>query len=334
MTPTSTTALALPAPLARRLADGDERFAVVGATGWFGATTLDLLLRALGPRAFSARVTGWASSARPFKLSGGQTLSVGALPDLAATTSRPTHLLHYAAVTREQVQTLGHAAYLDTCLTISTQVHRALVDLAPEAFSYTSSGAAYGPRRDGRLDTDLAANPYGVLKHLDELALRQACRDQGTRSVVLRVFSVSGPFINKPEVYALADLLQQAAVGDRIVVRATRPVWRSYSSVRDVVAVSLAALVDPSQIDLVLDTGGTLTEIGELADRVRRLVDRPDLPVHRELDPEAPADEYVGDGRRMEELAQWYQIDLTDLDDQVRATAVHMSARRGEAGRP
>ncbi len=324
--------LTLPATLARRVAEGDERFAVVGATGWFGRTTLELLIRALGPAAFRARVTGWASWARTVTLPGGEPLDVGGLADLAAAASRPTHLLHYAAATREQVDRLGHADYLDTCLTISTHVHRALVDLCPEAFLYTSSGAAYGRRRDGRLDTNLAENPYGVLKHLDELAFRQACRDQSTRSVVVRVFAVSGPHINKPEVYALADLLQQALTQDRLVVRATRPVWRSYTAVRDVVALSLAALVDPEQRDLVLETGGVRTEVGELADRVRRLVDRPDLPVHRQLDPDAPADEYVGDGRRMEELAALYGVDLTDLDDQIRATAGHvLPVRPGEA---
>lgn len=314
----------LPPRLGDRLAEGTERWAVIGATGWFGLCTLQLLRAALGREGFDQRVTCYASSARTLTVGRGHDVPVRALTELGSRSARATHVLHFAAITREQVGLLGLDAYVRRSLQISTEVHRAVAELQPEAFLYTSSGAVYGDRTDRALDTDLARNPYGTLKHLDELAFRQTCRDIGARCVVPRVFSVAGPHINKPEVYALADLLQQALTSDALRIRARHEVWRSYTDVRDVVAICLSGLLDEAQQELVFDTTGPRIEVGQLAEIVRTVMGRPQLPIERSLDPDAHADIYVGVGPFMEELARRYGVELADLEQQVRATAHHV----------
>src|ERR1700738_3232095 len=102
----------LPAGLAARLAGGDERLAVTGASGWFGLTTLDLLRRAMGPDSFTRRVTALASVRKRILLRDGGTVDALALEELSTLRPRPDHVLHYAYPVRDRVADLGVDRYV------------------------------------------------------------------------------------------------------------------------------------------------------------------------------------------------------------------------------
>lgn len=183
---------------------------------------------------------------------------------------------------------------------------------------YLSSGAVYQP---GGIDE----NPYAALKRMDELAFRQASRDAGARCAVARVFNVAGPYMTKPELYALGDFIARARAHEPIVIRAVGRVERSYVLAADVVTVALSWLLDGRGPDeVVFDTAGDeVVEVEDLARRVASVLGVPDLPVERTLEPGAPADVYVGDGTRFAQLAAAYGSSLASLNDQIAATAAH-----------
>ena len=130
-----------------------------------------------------------------------------------------------------------------------------------------SSGAVHSST--GRLVSDLRSDPYGTLKHVDELAFRAATRDAGGVCVIPRVFSVAGARMTKPGLYALGSMIEMATVGGPIEVRARGPVFRSYCGVDEVVALALWAAL--SGRDAVFDTCGTVVEIGDLAHLVAQV---------------------------------------------------------------
>jgi nucleoside-diphosphate-sugar epimerase len=310
--------------LGERIRSSGARFAVTGATGWLGRAAAETLAEALGPTQAAERLALFASRPRTLALDAGPALAVRPLTEL------PDHghdvLLHYAFVTRERIDEAGLEAYVRTNLEISATVLDAIAAVAPSAVVYASSGAVHGA--DGRLAADLAANPYGTLKHLDELALRRAAADRGARSLVLRVFNTAGPWLLKPHAFALSDLVLQAAAGGPLVLRATGPVLRSYVDVADLAAVAIAAALEPGVgDDLILDTAGDeVVEVGDLAARVAAGLGRPDLPVQRTWDPHAPADEYVGDGTAFRALAAGLGVALRGLDEQIARTAHALQA--------
>ncbi len=310
---------ALPADLARRLREADGPIAVTGATGWLGRATLDLLAGGLGDE-LEDRVRAYASRPRRLALTGGREVDVRGLDVLAAEGAAGGLLLHFAYRTREQAAEVGEAAYVRDNVAITAAVLAAFAAGAPAGMLLPSSGAVYGA--DGALECDLRANPYGALKHLDELAFAECCREAGTRLVVARVFNVSGPPMPRPEGYALGSLILQARAGRALEVRARRPVRRSFVAIADLVAVALAALLDAEGPERVtFDTAGDeVVEVEDLARRVARALGR-DLPVERELDPTLEADEYVGDGAALRALADRAGLALTPLDEQIRQTA-------------
>ncbi|MDQ3723746.1 MAG: NAD(P)-dependent oxidoreductase [Actinomycetota bacterium] len=300
-------------PLAGRLRDGEERIAVTGATGWLGRVTLDLLREAMGSAAFGRRVSAYASRARAV-----DGIEVQALAALGAADPPPDVIVHYAFVTREQAGKQELGAYVAANLEISLEVLRALGRGGVRGFFYTSSGAVYDAA--GRLETDLHANPYGALKHLDELAFAQACQVAGTGCAIARVFNVSGPHMAKPRLFALGDLVLCALAGEPLLVRARHPVRRSFVAAADVAALGLSLALAGE--DALFDTAGErVVELGELATLVAAEIAAGTLPVHRDPDPQAPAHEYVGRAGEMAGLARRHGVQLASLEQQIRDTA-------------
>jgi nucleoside-diphosphate-sugar epimerase len=188
----------------------------------------------------------------------------------------------------------------------------------PRALFYASSGAAYG-------EGSLEENPYAVLKRRDERALRAAMREVGGRVAVARVFNVAGPWMTKPDGFALGSLIGQVQAGGPVEVRARHAVRRSYVDVEDL-AMLAVALADAGPDEAVFDTAGdVVVEVGELASRVAAVLGRDDVEIVRTLDPDAPGDEYVGDGTRMHALAAELGVRLRSLDEQIARTAAWMA---------
>lgn len=312
--------LALPPALAARIAGGGEHFWVTGASGWVGRVTLHLLAGALGKEGFLRRVTCFASAARQVDLDVGFTVETHPLRAMPTSADAPVILLHLAYPTKDKVADLGVDAFVRTGAAITARVLGVVERAGVKGVFFPSSGAVYGA--GGGLETDLDSNPYGAMKHIDELALRQCSREVGARCVITRVFSLSGPYMNKRERYVLAHLVDRALNGLPLDLSARRPVRRSYLAARDLAHLALALLLDEGgPPECVFDSGGPVVEVGELAEHVRRTLGVGHLPIVRDWDPDAPADDYAGDPEAVSRLAERYDVHLADLTTQILQTA-------------
>lgn len=302
------------------LHNAGEIVAVTGATGWFGAVALDLLYSALGDQA-DTQVVGYASARRSVVLSDGRSVTVRPLADLLTQDPPPTVLLHFAFLTREKVAALGVDPYTSQNVAITATVLGAIERHQPRQVVTLSSGAVYSP--SGELAADLPADPYGTLKHLDELAIRAATRQAGGVCVIPRVFSVAGPRMTKPDLYALGSLIAMAAAGGPVEVRSRGAVYRSYCGVDEVVALALWAALTGREA--TFDTCGTVVEVGDLARLVAQVHGLPGDVVRRDWDPDVVADRYVGDGAAMRQLADEAGLALQSLPDLVRDTSAWLT---------
>jgi nucleoside-diphosphate-sugar epimerase len=237
---------------------------------------------------------------------------------------RCDYVLHFGYLTRNRVQDMGAAQFVAANLELTTGIVRLLDTWVPKGLFYSSSGAVYEP--DGSYSHDLGANPYGVLKRLDELAFLELCRECQARCLVARVFSVAGPYITKPELYALGSFLRQARADARISIKSPRLVYRSYAAVTDIVASGIAHLVcDTADRELVLDTGGLCIELEQLAREVRSALGRTEIVIEREpLDVSLPPDIYCGAGADFEAALTRYEIPMTSLGLMIRQTAASL----------
>jgi nucleoside-diphosphate-sugar epimerase len=271
----------------------------------------------------------FASRARPEELDSGMRLDVQELVDLRDCDADV--LLHFAYVTREFAADRGVEPYVMANLDITGIVLDFIRRRRPAFVAYASSGAAVVAVARGPID--IAADPYGALKVMDELALRRAAADVDARSLTARVFNVSGPWLRKPEAFALSDLIRQVDAGGPVRIRATHPVIRSYVDVEDLVSVMIAASLDISlPAEIQVDTAGEVeVEVGDLAARVQRVLGRDDVAVERDFDPSASADLYVGSREGFASLARRVDVRLRTLDEQIARTAQGMGVPAANA---
>lgn len=301
-------------------------FVVIGATGWLGQATLEYLFGQLAP-ADRSRVHAFASTARSLVLRDGTVVQVQALSSLPMLrTPRPALAFHYAFQTKDRVGASSHEGYI----LLNRSIREALlqfVNVNPIAGLFVpSSGAAYAGM-DGANQSDGAI--YGRCKLDDERVFEAMGLQYGFPVVSPRVFNVSGPYINKHNLYALASIISACLSNETISLRATHHVIRSYYSVMDLIELCCRLMFsgrDKRSVFHVFDTVGTeVVEVGELALRCQALL-APHLAIERPPLREVPADSYVGDAAAIRAFERDFQITPLGLDQQIKVTADYMNS--------
>ncbi|HEY3548217.1 MAG TPA: NAD(P)-dependent oxidoreductase [Propionicimonas sp.] len=289
----------------------DGTVAITGATGWLGCVALDLLYGALGEAA-PEHVVGYASSSRHVTVADGRVAPVLPLAALPEQDPVPAAVLHFAFLTPDRLAAMGPADYAARNRAITGTVVTAVHAHRPAWLVVASSGAVYGAAGAS------GAHPYVDLKREAEQLLQATAAEVGTACVVPRIFSLAGPRLPRGGMYALGDMLEMAAAGGPITIRAGHEVHRAYSGADEVVALAVSAAARGQS--LVFDTSGEDVELGDLAARVARAYGLGGDAVRRGPVDGRGADVYVGEGGAMRALADEAGLTLSSLDDLIRAS--------------
>ena len=297
-----------------------QRIIITGAGGWLGLATLELLSQALGG-AFAERVVAFGSSARTLQLRSGLTIEQQPLLEIGQLPDRPSLVLHFAFLTKEKAQSMDEAAYRAANQQISRNLLDALDGIGAQAIFVASSGAA--TRAD-----DPSANPemqlYGAMKRDDEDRFAQWAEASGRRAAICRIFSLTGPYINKHGSYAFACFLLDALAGRPIAVKAPREVVRSYVAIRELMSLAFALLLaEPSGV-IRFDSGGDALELGDVARAIAAVL--PGKGVNRAPITQSCADSYHGDGQAYAALLARYRIAPVSLVDQINESIAYLRA--------
>ena len=267
-----------------------DRIAVLGARGWFGKTFLSLLPTGIPTLLTASRADALHSE-----------WSWERVQDFA-----PTVVANFAFLTRERIAIEGIEEFTATNTRLIEQFERTAGLSSVRAVLTVSSGAAVTEPEE----------PYGALKRLEERVAGELASPSRS-SVVLRAYSVSGPFVRRPRDYAFSDFILQAS-GGRVSITADHLVFRRYVSVADALEVSAtSALVGWSG---TVDSGGELVEMGELAQRVISIVD-PMAVVERPMVDDLRSETYASDDASWVQACERLGHVPLDLDEQIRVTA-------------
>lgn len=299
-----------------------RRIIITGAGGWIGRATIDLLVRCLGFGTARDRVRCFGSSSRQIEVGNGITLDQLPLSAIHDLPELPSVVLHLAFLTKDKVAGMAEDDYRRANEELSREVADALCGIGADRLFVASSGAA-AFAEDPEASPDLRL--YGRLKRDDEeLFANWAVERPGRRASIARIYSLSGPHINKHQTYALASFIVDALAGQAISIKAQVPVTRSYVAIRELMSLVLSSLLaDEGEQVLRFDSGGDPHELGDLARCIATAIGP--VPIIRAPIGDGPANHYVGDDRRYRELLAMYHIDHVDLVTQVRETAAFLA---------
>ena len=306
---------------AERLKAGPWRVVVVGAGGWLGLATLEMLHGLFGEH-FPKRVVCFGSDHRTLNLRGGVTVSQQPLTGIGDLPAVPSLVLHLAFLTQEKAKAMAPADYDAANRAISGDVLAALDKIGAEGVFVPSSGAVYMVPDQ---DTEASKRQYGALKLEDEASFAAWGEAGGARVALARVFNLSGPYINKQSSYALACFIADALAGRPILIRAARPVYRSFTAISELMSVVFGVLTDPVPARELFDTAGDQDlEMAEIARVVAEVVGH-GAGVQRPAFVDGSADRYLGDIAHYARLRAYYDVAPVGFPEQIRATAEFMA---------
>lgn len=304
----------------------DERvFLITGATGWLGRALAEMLHCALGQK-FTQRVILCGSRQQSMTLGDGIPVPVHELSEAPRLLrGRPAWLFHFAFLTKDRVGSLSDQDYIERNREISGIAASLVEDGNVSGVMLASSGAVYDHLLGGKRDS--AASLYGRLKAEDESRFEKVCGGRGVQLVAPRIFNLSGPCMNKFDAYALSAIIVDVLRGGPIRLRANKPVVRSYFFIGDLFELCMRCLTDESMQGSAVrfDTvGSEAIEVGELAVRVRSVLNQPSMPIERPpVNPDSE-DRYVGEAAGLNALLARYAVAPLPLDAQIAATADYL----------
>ena len=303
-----------------------DRVVVTGAGGWVGRNAVDLLINQMGGALFVDRAVLATAHPRAISTPVGDVVTVATADLLDLGPVPRTLLIHCGFPTQDQVEAMGEQSYVDAI----TQLRVAMVNIIKRAgrvdMVYVSSGAATDVQRGAEVAH--RTHVYGQAKLDDESAYADAIGAQGGRLSIVRAFALSGPYMTKPETYALGSLILQAQRAGAIEVMADHPVRRSYMAMNDMLRIAIASVDTLSAGGaLRFETAGEVVEVGDLARRVLAVLGYdPDTVTRPALDRDAPANDYLGDPAALTVLAGLAGVVPVDLDAQITATAAWLAS--------
>lgn len=300
-------------------------FAITGASGWFGRTTLNLLWEILGEENFYKSVHAFSSEDSFITIENKFTLPSQSLEKIFELKSLD-YLFHYAFLTRDRVEQMDIQSYIDVNTSITNLIIQRLKQSDIKGVFATSSGAVY--TQEGILidcEQELIKNPYGALKRREEILLTESCESLKIPCLILRVFSVMGSFMTKPTAYAVGDFIAQALKNQHIKILADRPVWRSYTDIQDLVYLGIAYLMQsPQVLPICMDTCGHIVEMDTLARQILLCLQLDPGSISRKLDLLSEPSRYVGKNTEIDRLSSRLNLHFSSFERQVSDTISYL----------
>lgn len=280
---------------------------VTGAGGWLGQAALEMAHQA------GAEIYAFGRNPRLYHLRNGAPLEIHPHSLLSRYEVPDAIVLHFAFLTREHVEEMAVADYIATNRAISGTVESFIRRNGARGVFVPSSGAVYAP----------PPNPYGEGKLEDEARFAALGQELGIPTVLMRVFNLAGPFINKLNSYALACIIRDLMARRPVMLHAAHPVWRGYAHVGDVLNIAHGLLLR-GESPPVFDSWGEPIELSGLTARAATLLGWPDAEIIRPEWQNGAADRYLGDAVQYLAHAKALGIEPASLDRQILYTADYL----------
>lgn len=284
---------------------------VTGATGWLGKSSISFLLN---KKYAIKNIIAAASTEKILTLDELTTIPVENFLNLE-TSEEIDGIIHLAFLTREKVSVTSIENYVETNRKITNKVVDLIKDLKPNWVVNVSSGAVFNPKTK-ELEQSLENNPYGFLKLVEEKEIKIGTDSVGANLVIGRLWGASGSLMRLNRAYALSDFIFQALKDKKISINSNKTVLRRYVDAE----IFMGVLIENALLgrNLVIDSGGPLVEIGELASVVGQA-----LEVDKILRPKilsSELDDYYPRGEEFATFAAEFKLPISDIREQVANT--------------
>jgi len=288
-----------------------QNIVVTGASGWLGRATIRALVKEFGTPILD-QISAFGASHKIITLQGIGQIKIRPLSDLTLI-HNCDFLFHFAFLTRDLLKKSDIQDYQESNDFIRKTVSSFIQLTKPEALIFCSSGAV--SQRTKKQDQDYSYFVYAEMKAKEQVDLAKVANSSGTRTIMCTLFSATGLDMVEPSKYAIGSLVKQALYEKEIVIESNGMVFRRYVDTEDL--MQLLVKLAQERHDIVLESGGDLIELSDLATLIDSIVGNQLKVVRTRFDPNSPIDDYFSRSNFMEEMFHQFSMKTKSLESQV-----------------
>ena len=292
---------------------------ITGATGWLGRNSIRFFLNS-GLNLENLILIG--SHKRDIEIFDGVRVSVKTFDEVINSTGLFNFygVVHLAYLTRDKISN-NINEYVNENSKITNQVMQ-ILKLKPKWFTYVSSGAIYSNYLNQTLESDSKSNPYGYLKHQDELKFDQYCSDNSINISIGRLWGASGKDFINPSKYAFGEFILNSLANEDITIESPRAVFRKYCDSEQFMEICIkTAQTWPRTI---FNSSGELFEIEDLAKLVAKTLNSKIKVSRKYFEANIVPDDYYSRDEDFIRLAKLLDIKLLDTKEQILKTSDYL----------
>jgi nucleoside-diphosphate-sugar epimerase len=159
---------------------------------------------------------------------------------------------------------------------------------------------------------------YIKMKLMEEEEITRICRTLGINLVNLRLWGASGRHMTEPLKYAIGDLIHQNQTAEYLEIQSQHPVYRRYADASQQMELCIRQAL--SGENLILESGGTVLEIQELAEKIIE-TSGSKKRIKRISGKSNKADRYYSKSKKMEDIANTLNMNLIGIESQILLTS-------------
>jgi nucleoside-diphosphate-sugar epimerase len=289
-----------------------KHLVVSGATGWLGG---ELIIEVLKHNDFqNSNIVASSSTDGTFRLNN-RMINHISFENLKNIYSDSCYF-DFAFLTREKLKLMTEEKYKEINMKIIKNSVSFIKSNKPKMVVLASSGAVYGSNLGANsMKNDL----YGQLKLTQEIEIKNACQEVGSKLLTIRIFNLSGSGMRKIDTFALAEFVFKCLKNQDIFIQSNYPVTRRYCDISQLLKLVLCLILENQ--DITFDTGGIKVEIRELArmtiEKLNSLSTLKSLEINSSLSP----DNYFSESNKFEKLVKRYlREEPISIDNQIEFT--------------
>ena len=292
----------------------DLNIIITGASGWIGKATLEFFYKIFQDK-IGELVFPISASQKKITLT--NNFSIQTYDYSHNFDKNKTYIIfHYGYATKDKLAILSDDEFNKNCEKINDSLGKIIKNNRIESLIFPSSGAIYNQN-----------NLYAQNKINDELYFLELSKKYNFNLMIPRIFNLGGPFINKPENYALNNFILQAKANKKIIINANNDVFRSYIHVNNLIDLFFKWIIDKDkETPLIFDfSHPNKIEIKDLAQKINEVLKTNCEIISPNYNSQNPSDDYVGDSRKISSLCKRYQIDLENLEQIILDTNLFLN---------
>ena len=281
---------------------------ITGGTGWLGKTAIKYLMKNLNQKEFNENVMVFGSTDKVLKICG-KNVEIHSLKKInnLKLSKENVSLLHTAFLTRDKIKIFGSSNYVKKNLEIINCLEKFVENNPSARIVYTSSGAVNEFLENG----DKENNLYGYLKLIEEKKLSKF-----GNCLVLRIYGLTGHYINSPKIYALCDFISSALKNKSIVIKSKGKVIRSYVSAETVIELSFNWLKSAQNNGFIIDATNYKLDLYSLANNISNIIG--DVKIIYENRTEGILSNYSSCSNKFNMILKKNKIKRLSIDEQLK----------------